>query len=396
MQENKMSLTSASLLWFGAAISIAEILTGAFLAPLGLGMGIVAILAGHAIGCVLFYLVGLIGARSRTGAMQSVGISFGRYGSVFFSILNVLQLVGWTAVMIYSGADALGTAAQRYLSFSGNWLWCLVIGAFVLVWILAGLRHVGKLNLVAVGALLVLCVVLGIIVFRGGTPTPLAQKMSFGLALELSIAMPISWLPLISDYTKDTDKPRRFTLVSTASYFIASSAMYAIGLGAAVFFGTSDIVQILLGAGLGIAAIVIVILSTVTTAFLDVYSAGQSMGNIHSRLGGKGMAVLVCVLGTLLAIIFPVTQYENFLYLIGSVFVPMAAVMIADYFLNRNTTASSRLNIANAAVWAVGFAAYRILLGVDTFLGSTIPVVLLTMLLCVAAHQIKKAVRKHV
>ena len=92
MQEKKMSTVGASLLWFGAAVSIAEIITGALLAPLGLARGTVAILLGHLIGCLLFYFVGRIGAESGRGAMESTTITFGRRGSVFFSVLNVLQL----------------------------------------------------------------------------------------------------------------------------------------------------------------------------------------------------------------------------------------------------------------------------------------------------------------
>ncbi|MDD2234720.1 MAG: putative hydroxymethylpyrimidine transporter CytX [Desulfitobacteriaceae bacterium] len=388
MVENRMSLLSGSLLWFGAAISIAEILTGALLAPLGFGLGMTAIIVGHLIGCMLFFFAGLIGAKSNMSSMQSVGLSFGRYGSVFFSVLNVLQLVGWTAVMIINGANAFGQTINAKLGFMNNIPWCILIGLLIIVWIVAGLKNIGKLSVVAVGTLFVLTAILGITVFRSGEFAITTEMMSFGLALELSIAMPISWLPLISDYTKHSDKPVGFTFISTASYFIGSCFMYIIGLGAAIFAGTSDVVQILMSAGLGISAMLIVILSTVTTTFLDVYSAGISIVNINRKLNDKLVAIIVCIIGTLMAMFIPIGQYENFLYLIGSVFVPMVTILITDYFILKNRDNTRRkLNFVNAFLWVIGFIIYRIFLGIETIIGSTIPVVVIVMLLCIVINK---------
>lgn len=392
MQENKMSNFSASLLWFGAAISIAEIMTGALLAPLGFGEGLLAIVLGHLIGGILFFFVGLMGAQSGMGAMEGTSITFGRYGSMFFSVLNLLQLLGWTAVMIRTGADAM----QGVMGSERSNVWCLLIGGFILLWVFAGLTHVGKLNVFAVGALFVLSVALAVMVFQGKFVAPLGESMQFGLALELSIAMPISWLPLISDYTKRAQRPMKCTLVSTLSYGLGSSLMYLIGLGAALTTGNSDVVGILMSAGLGVAAVLIVLLSTVTTSFLDVYSAGESILYLVRNWNRTLVGALVCLLGTAIALWIPIEQYENFLYLIGTVFVPMATIMITDYFLNRNQKGQAKLNWTNVGVWMVGFALYRVFLGMDTMVGSTIPVVILVMILCIATNRIKKGVSKHV
>ena len=96
----KTSLFENALIWFGAGVSIAEILTGTYLAPLGLKNGILAILAGHVIGCILLFLAGVIGGKMRLSAMDSTKMSFGQKGCLLFAALNVLQLVGWTAIMI--------------------------------------------------------------------------------------------------------------------------------------------------------------------------------------------------------------------------------------------------------------------------------------------------------
>ena len=142
------SVFSNSLIWFGAGISIAEILTGSYFAPLGFSKGIAAILIGHAIGCALFFFTGYIGALSKKSSMETTRISFGKIGGSFFALLNVLQLVGWTGIMIYDGSLAANGIAN-----SSSWIWALVIGALIVLWILIGITNIGKLNLVAMTAL---------------------------------------------------------------------------------------------------------------------------------------------------------------------------------------------------------------------------------------------------
>lgn len=106
MNEKRTSVFSNGLIWFGAGVSLAEILTGTYFAPLGFGKAMAAILLGHLIGGLMMFAAGMIGAKERKSAMETVKMSFGERGSLLFAILNVLQLVGWTAIMIYDGALA--------------------------------------------------------------------------------------------------------------------------------------------------------------------------------------------------------------------------------------------------------------------------------------------------
>ena len=124
----KTSTFQNGLIWFGAGVSLAEILTGTAFAPLGFGRGLAAILLGHLIGCVMLFLAGYIGAVTERSAMETVKMSFGQKGGLLFAFLNVLQLVGWTAIMIYDGALAAGGIFS-----SGSWIWCLVIGGLIIV-----------------------------------------------------------------------------------------------------------------------------------------------------------------------------------------------------------------------------------------------------------------------
>ena len=285
MGEKRTSVFENSLIWFGAAVSIAEILTGTYFAPLGFAKGLAAILTGHVIGCLLLFAAGLIGGRARKSAMETVKMSFGQKGGLLFCVLNVLQLVGWTGIMIYDGA-----LAADGLWDLGNWVWCLVIGALITLWILVGVRNLGKVNTVVMAVLFVTTIVLSVLIFgKGGALAAGDDSLSFGAAVELSVAMPLSWLPLISDYTRTAEKPGRAAAASAVVYGVVSCWMYLIGMGAALFTGESDVGLIMARAGLGAAGLVIVVLSTVTTTFLDAYSAGVSTESLSPRIQGKWM-----------------------------------------------------------------------------------------------------------
>ena len=377
----KTSVFSNALIWFGAGVSIAEILTGTYFAPLGMAKGFLAIVVGHVIGCAMMLLAGLIGGYTGRSAMETVKMSFGRKGSLLFSVLNVLQLVGWTAIMIYDGA-----LATNGILNVGPWVWCVVIGALILVWIAVGITDLGRINQIVMALLFLLTLVLCKVIFFGGSGAgaPAEEAMSFGAAVELAVAMPLSWLPLISDYTREAEKPFAATVASTVTYGVVSSWMYLIGMGAAIFTGQSDIAAIMVQAGLGIAALVILVLSTVTTTFLDAWSAGISSESIWAKLKGKHVAMAVTVIGTVGAILFPMDDITDFLYLIGSVFAPMIAVQIADYFLLKTDVSDREWSVSRLAIWFVGFLLYRGLMGIDLPLGCTLPDMAITVVLVLA------------
>ena len=382
----KTSVFENGLIWFGAAVSIAEILTGTYFASLGFLKGILAIVLGHLVGCILLFLAGMIGAKTQKSAMDTVKISFGTKGGIFFAILNILQLFGWTGIMIYDGASA----TQGILPI-GHFIWCIVIGGLILVWILIGVKNLGKLNVIAISALFLMTIILSFIIFKGGIVFNKGDNsMSFGAAMELSIAMPLSWLPLISDYTKEAKEPVKATAASSIVYGFVSIWMYIIGMSAALFTMESDIAKILLKAGLGIMGLFIVVLSTVTTTFLDVYSAGVSTESIFSKIKSKWVAVAVTVIGTLGAIVLPMDDITGFLYLIGSVFAPMIAIQIADFFILKISNDKKMFSIKNIIIWVTGFIIYRILMKFDTPIGSTIPSMLITIFISVAVSNVFK------
>lgn len=388
MENKKTSVFDNSLIWFGAGVSIAEIMTGTLIAPLGFTKGLLAIIIGHLIGCALMYFAGIIGGKSEKSAMETVKMSFGEKGSLLFSSLNVLQLVGWTAVMIVGGAKAVSVISNSFLGSPLEALWCVIIGALIILWVVIGITNLGKVNTVAMGGLFLLTIVLSTVIFKGNIVNPLTGGLSFGSAVELSVAMPLSWLPLISDYIKEAKEPGKSALASVSVYFISSCWMYIIGMGAALFTKSSDIAVIMLQAGFGILGVIIIILSTVTTTFLDAYSAGVSSVSISKKLSEKKVAIIVCIVGTLLAIFTPIEEFENFLYLIGSVFAPMIAVQIADYFFLKKDYSGLSVNKTNIILWLIGFITYRVFMRIDTPIGNTLPVMIIVIILCIIINKI--------
>lgn len=373
------SILSNSIIWFGAGVSIAEILTGTYFAPLGFAKGILAILIGHVIGCSLLFFAGYIGALSKKSAMDSTALSFGKIGAKIFALFNVIQLVGWTGIMIYDASLSLNEifATQK-------WVWAVITGLLIILWVIAGITNIGKFSFGVMIALFVLTIVMCKVVFFGGNSSVSAEfqeALSFGQAIELAVAMPLSWLPLISDYTKEAEKPFAATFASSVTYCLVSCWMYIIGMGLAILTSESDIAKIMTAAGLGKIALLIIILSTVTTTFLDAWSAAISFKTIFEKAPEKITAIIVTVIGTLAAVIFPMDNITDFLYLIGSIFAPMIAILLADYFILKSDFSEKKLKVSRVIIWLIGFVIYRLLMQTDLITGCTIPDMFITFAL---------------
>ncbi len=160
-------------------------------------------------------------------------------------------------------------------------------------------------------------------------------------------------------------------------------------MGAAILTGETDIAKIMVKAGLGIAALFILILSTVTTTFLDAYSAGVSSKTIWQKLPEKWVAVAVTIIGTAAAIIFPMDNITGFLYFIGSVFAPMIAIELADFFVLKTDSSQNKFNATKIIIWLAGFVIYRLLMKTDFIAGNTLPDMAITFTLTVAAEKAK-------
>ena len=203
----------------------------------------------HVLGGILLFLVGYIGANVRLNAMETNSLVFGKYGSKFFAALNVFQLVAWVAVLNSQGASVL---AGLHLPISFP-LTCVLLAVLIALWVFIGLRRFAKVTTVVMAVLTVLLVVLTVKLFGvdAGSAVTAAHTFTFWNIFEISIAMPLSWLPVISDYTKDVEKPVHATAVSAVAYSVASFWMYFIGVQIAGVGVENDIARAIAVAGLG-------------------------------------------------------------------------------------------------------------------------------------------------
>ena len=369
------------LLWTGAAISLAEIWAGSLIVPLGLGLGLCAILLGHVIGNTPFALGGLIGSRWGIPTMVSVRPSFGIRGSYFAASLNVLQLIGWTAVMLIICGQA-ADAISKFYGFSNPTLWIILSGIITTLWALVGHRIWKWLERISVFALFILCLALTYVVLQqygwgNLLKIPRQKSFSFMVGMDLIIAMPISWLPLVSDYSRFAMDSKRSFWGTWVGYFIISSWMYLIGLMASIATQSPDpsgeVINLMLKFGWAMPALIIVLFSTFTTTFLDIYSTAVSGLNIVPKLGERKGVILGGVLGTVTAIFFPsILNYEHFLLFIGAMFCPMFGIVLADYFILRKGAIHMEdlyrrggqywfkggLNPRALVAWVIGFAIY--------------------------------------
>lgn len=392
LEDRNLTGVDFLLLWAGAAVSLAEIWAGGLLVPLGLIGGIAAVLLGHLVGNTPLALGGIIGSRTGLPTMVSVRPSFGVRGSYFATVLNLVQLVGWTGVMIWIG----GQTAQAVWPLPGAGFqgWVIVTGVVTTLWAVLGHRLWKSLQRIAVTGLLVLCVVMTYVVFNEYGWGQLARfpskgSMPFMMGLDLVIAMPISWLPLVCDYSRFSRSTSAAFWGTWIGYFLVSSWMYVVGLSAALATqsATPDslVMQLMVKVGLALPAIIIVLFSTFTTTFLDIYSTAVSSLNIWPELGERRGSVVCGVLGTALALVFPATAYEAFLLFIGSVFCPLFGVVLADYFFLRRKDHTERpfhrqdlywysagFNPWAFVSWGAGFGIYH-LMQKATVLGSSIP-----------------------
>ncbi len=395
--ERNLSGKDFFLLWAGVAVSLAEIWAGGLLAPMGFGMALAAILLGHVIGNSLMALGGVIGSDHGITSMVSIRPSFGILGSNLAAALNIVQLVCWASIMLIIGGRAGAMlAASRGGLLASDEFWIVLIGLGTLAWALLTGGKVWKVMQTAavVGLVLVLLLMTWEAYRHLGSGVPATSSsptMPFMTGLDLVIAMPISWMPLVADYSRFARTTSTAFWSTWWGYFLVSSWMYALGLSASLWTGNAEphmqLLGLMGGQGLLTIALLNVVFSTITSGFPDIYSATCSFLNISGRISARTIMVVTGVLAITLALVFPMDRYQGFLFFIGAMFVPLFGVVLTDYFLVRRRRldlgALDRVggaywysrghNRAAILAWAVGFAIYEALQILRSPLGGSIP-----------------------
>jgi NCS1 family nucleobase:cation symporter-1 len=328
--------------------------------------------------------------------MVSLRPSFGIRGSNLAAVLNIIQLIGWASIMLIIGGRAgamLGKPIGGILA--SNPFWIIVIGLGTLLWAQMTGNPVWRImqKLTVIGLLLVIFLMSGVSIneFGSGVFEIKSQDMPFMIGLDLVIAMPISWMPLVADYSRFSKRTAPAFWNTWLGYFLISSWMYALGLTATLVAGASDpgalILQLMGKIGFAVPALVMVVFSTITTGFPDVYSAACSTLNISQRFSSKSIVWVAGIISILVALVFPMEQYENFLFLIGAMFVPLFGVALTDYFFIRDRRIStenlyrpqgeywyaSGFNVIALICWAIGFFVYELVALMKYPIGGSMP-----------------------
>ncbi|MDB5982747.1 MAG: codB 1 [Pseudomonas sp.] len=376
-------------LWFSLGIGLMVLQTGALLAP-GLGMSgsLLAIFLGTLVGVLLLAAAGVIGTDTGLSAMAALKLSLGSKGALLPAVLNLLQLVGWGAFEIIVMRDAASLLGARAFTegslLASPLLWTLVFGALATLLAVSGpLTFVRQiLRKWGIWLLLAACVWLTWNLLSKTDLSALWSRagdgsMPFAVGFDIAIAMPLSWLPLIADYSRFGKRAANVFGGTALGFFIGNFWLMSLGVAYTLAFAPSGEMNALLlalaGAGLGIPLLLILIDES-ENAFADIHSAAVSSG-ILSRLKVEQLALGIGVLCTLIACFAPLAQYQNFLLLIGSVFAPLFGVVLVDHFIlrRRSTQVTAGLRGMSLLAWLGGLSTYHLLANLYPNVGATLP-----------------------
>lgn len=353
-------------LWGNLGISLLLPVAAAFVVLPGrpLAVTLFAIVVGAVIGSVLLGLGAAAGAREGVPTMVLMRGLLGRRVSYLPTVLNVVQCVGWATFEVWVIAEA----ASRAL---GVPRWPLVLAGGVLATLMA-LRPLGSVRVLAryaVWAALASVVYLFVEVLSTPlTPVTAGGAASFWTAADIVIALPVSWFPLVADYTRYVRGGRTAFVGASVGYGAATVAFFTLGVLALSAYSAAglDVIGALLAVPLGAVAVFMLIVVEVDEAFANIYSTAVSTQNFATKLDRRVLAVLVGAVATLLAFTFDVVAYEPFLFLIGAIFVPLVGVFVVAYFLvprpswDTSETAPARPWLL--LPWLAGFVAYQLTL----------------------------------
>src|SRR5262245_57251874 len=377
-----LGVVDGLLLWSNLSVSLLVIVAGAFLVRppsefclgLSLPVAVAAIVAAAVVGNVLLGLGGLIGADARVPTMVLMRAPLGRRGSYLPTALNIAQCLGWSVfelIIIATGASAL---SEQLFGFGGVAFWKILFGAIATalaflgpVWFVRG--YVPKLAVwIAVASLLYLCWSS----LHGQQPVALWHRggaHDFWPGFDLVLASVISWTPLVADYTRFARSRRAAFWGTGVGYFIPTVPLFALGAVIALSRNISDAPALLTTIAAGGAASVLALLALTVDesdeAFANVYSGAVSLQNLVPRIPQRLLVGAVAFTATVGALVIDLRNYQPFLYLLGSFFVPLFAVLLADWLLAgrhygpEHVFGAPELRLEMLVAWLAGFCLYQ-------------------------------------
>jgi len=331
-----------TVLWGNLGISLLVLVAGALLVPaLGLWQALAATVIGAAAGNALLGLAAVPGAETGVPTMVLYRAPLGIRGSLLPTACNVVQNLGWATFELFVIASAAAQISERLLGFRGRLLWVVVFGTLTTALAVAGPLTVIRryLERFAVWAVLASTVYLTWHVLTRLDLGRLAGQpgtggLSFWAGVDIAVALPVSWLPLVADYARFGRTARATFWGTSVGYFVAQVWFYALGILFLLAIGQGDVIAALVAVPVGVVAMAVLVVDEADEVFANIYSTGVSLQNAFPRLPGRPLAVAIGVLATALAaLVADLARYESFLFLLGALFVPLFGVLAADYFV---------------------------------------------------------------
>lgn len=362
-------------LWFSLGVGLLVLQAGTFLVPaLGLPEASLAIVLGTLLGTLPLAAVGWLGSVRGLPTMALTASVLGRKGSYVPSVLNVVQLIGWTTFELWVMAVAASRVSSVLFGYAAYPVWLLGVTAACLLLALGGplvvvrqyLKRIG-LWLMLIASLWLTAVVLtqhdlGVLWSRPGR-----GGMPFGLAMDLVVAMPVSWLPLIADYTRYARAPRAAFWGSYLGYAVANVWFYLLGALLSLVWPLQSaspamLASAILSLGGGLVAIVAILVDETDNAFADLYSAAVSAQNVVPKLSRPWLILVLGAGSLLLAAFSQASNYVDFLLVFGGLFVPLFGVLIAGVVVLPDAGSNKPVPHWPAfAAWACGIAVYQVI-----------------------------------
>ncbi|HYD39881.1 MAG TPA: cytosine permease [Anaeromyxobacter sp.] len=367
-----LGLRDQVVLWWNLGVTLTIPVAAAFvlqpfpgLPPLSLGAAVTAITVGAVLGSIVLGWAAVPGAETGAPAMVLLRGLLGRRGSWVPTALNVAQCVGWAAVEIL----IIGNGAARIFPSAPRVAFLVAAGVAATALAVRPLGFIRELRKYAVWLVLAASAYLFFQVLRRGiVPPPGGAWAQFWPAVDLVVALPISWAPLAADFARHSRTPRKAFGGAAVGFGLAAIAYFLLGVFAvtAIPGAAKDPIGALLSVQVGVVAVAVLVLDELDEAFANLYSTALSAQNVRPSVDRRTAVIAVGVVATLLALALDVTQYESFLFLIGSVFVPLFAVLLVDYFVlgrrrgwDVGPDAPGRPLMA--VPWILGFVAYQLL-----------------------------------
>lgn len=378
---------SHASLWFSLGVGLLVIQIGAYLVPaMGTQDALFAILLGSLLGSGLVAWVAKLGCDT---GLSSAGLMHQVYGSGFAKlpiVLNVIQLVGWTSFELVIMRDGTLAMGEQHLGWSGNYLvlatifWGCILTLLMASSMLGLVRHfVSKfgLPLVVISLAWLTWQFLGVLQTQDVSAFWNRQgnnSMGFLSALDLVIAMPVSWLPLVADYARHGKNSRTAMSATWLGYALANIWCYSLGvLVVSVSSPDINLVSTLLLAQGGLLALGLILIDELDNAYGDVYSASLNSHSLLSHWSIKKWGLLIAVGCTLLAIVLPMHSLEPFLLMLSSVFIPLYGVILGRAGKAPLSNASRSIYLVPALIWLVGIAVFHLSAQFTPQWGSALP-----------------------